>query len=313
LIEAAGALLLTLRFLADQAPSTALYWGVFHAVSAFNNAGFDLTSASLRPYAGDGLILSVVGGLIILGGLGFPVLADLWRQRAHWARLTLHTRVVLHVTTWALGVSTLLYLAIEWGNPETFGPLPVPAKLLNALFAAITPRTAGFESVPTGAFHSATLLLTMALMFVGASPGGTGGGIKTTTLAMIALTVRRIAKGEGEIQLMGRRFSQALAEKAFTVLAIASAFVLGAFALLLITESHNPVATFEKVLFEAISAFGTVGLTAGLTPTLTVPGRILITLLMFVGRVGPLTLVVALANRARKAPISYPEDRVMIG
>lgn len=314
LIEGVGAVLLTLRFLTYRPTSEAIYWGIFHSISAFNNAGFDVTTASLKPLNQDAFVLVPISVMIFLGGIGFPVLMELWRNRGRWERLSVHARIALTVSFWAIGIGTLLYLASEWANPDTFGPMSFPVKLLNAFFAAVTPRTAGFESVPTGAFHPVTLLLTVLLMFMGASPGGTGGGVKTTTLTMVALTVRRIAKGEQEVQLFGRRFSQALSEKAFAVTTLAGVLVVVWTALLMITERANPAATMEWILFEVVSAFGTVGLTAGLTPALTIPGKLLIALMMFIGRLGPLTLAVALAGRTKqRAPLSYPEDRVMIG
>ncbi|HLO02440.1 MAG TPA: TrkH family potassium uptake protein [Symbiobacteriaceae bacterium] len=314
LVEGLGALFLSLRFLTYRPLGEAIYWGIFHAISAFNNAGFDVTFGSLKPLHGDGFVLVPIAFLIFLGGIGFPVLMELWRTRGRWERLSVHARIALTVSLWAVGIGTLLYLLFEWANPETFGPMSPPVKVLNAFFASVTPRTAGFESVATGAFRPVTLLLTVLLMFMGASPGGTGGGVKTTTLTMVALTVRRIAKGEQEVQLFGRRFSQALSEKAFAVTTLATVLVVLWTALLMITERQNPAATMEWILFEVVSAFGTVGLTAGLTPMLTVAGKLLIALMMFIGRLGPLTLAVALAGRTKqKVPLSYPEDRVMIG
>lgn len=314
LVEGLGALFLSLRFLTYRPLGEAIYWGIFHAISAFNNAGFDVTFGSLKPLHGDGFVLVPIAFLIFLGGIGFPVLMELWRTRGRWERLSVHARIALTVSLWAVGIGTLLYLLFEWANPETFGPMSPPVKVLNAFFASVTPRTAGFESVATGAFRPVTLLLTVLLMFMGASPGGTGGGVKTTTLTMVALTVRRIAKGEQEVQLFGRRFSQALSEKAFAVTTLATVLVVLWTALLMITERQNPAATMEWILFEVVSAFGTVGLTAGLTPMLTVAGKLLIALMMFIGRLGPLTLAIALAGRTKqKVPLSYPEDRVMIG
>lgn len=314
LIEGLGALILSIRFLTYRPVGEAIYWGIFHSISAFNNAGFDVTYGNMKPLNHDAFVLVPIACLIFLGGIGFPVLMELWRNRGRWERLSVHARIALTVSLWAVGIGTALYLAFEWANPETFGPMSAPVKLLNAFFASVTPRTAGFESVATGAFHPVTLLLTILLMFMGASPGGTGGGVKTTTLTMVALTVRRIAKGEQEVQLFGRRFSQALSEKAFAVTTLAAILVVVWTAILMITERHNPAATMEWILFEVVSAFGTVGLTAGLTPTLTVAGKLLIALMMFIGRLGPLTLAVALAGRTKqKAPLSYPEDRVMIG
>lgn len=317
-IEATGALLLTLYFSMEYPLKKAAYWGIFHAVSAFNNAGFDVTSVNLKMFARDPFILGVIGHLIILGGTGFIVIEDFWKNR-QWEKLTLHSRVVIKMTALLLGVGTLLFLLLEWGNPQTFGSLPWYHKIANAWFAAVTPRTAGFESVYTGAFRDVTLLFTIILMFIGASPGGTGGGVKTTTFTMMTLTARAVVTGKEELTVMGRRLPKDLAAKAFTITGIALTLVIGVTGLMLVTEGvalADPKTgiTAIRILFEVVSAFGTVGLTAGVTPALTVAGKLLITLMMFVGRVGPLTLVVALAKRRfDRSPIHYPEDRVMIG
>lgn len=317
-IEAIGGLLLSILFAGEQPWGQAVYWGFFHAVSAFNNAGFDLTSASLRPFAASPLILVIISLLILLGGLGFFVVEDIWRNRK-WEKLSLHTRLVLKITPWLIVIPTILFLVLEGNNPATFGPMSWVDKVANAYFAAVTPRTAGFESVITGSLLDVSLLLTIILMFIGAAPGGTGGGIKTTTFSMIALTIRAQATGKDEIQLWGRRLPKDLVDKAMTITAIAAILVVSITGLLLVTEVkalEDPTSPidFVKVLFEVVSAFGTVGLTAGLTPELSVAGRILITLTMFVGRVGPLTMAVALAQRKlSRSPIHYPEERVMIG
>lgn len=318
-IEALGGILLSIRF-AFIYPDwkKAIYFGFFHAVSAFNNAGFDLTSASLKVFNQDPFILMVIAGLIIAGGLGFMVIDEILRKRS-WERFSLQTRLVLVMTVLLTVVPTLLFLALEYGNPATFGPLPWVHKFFNAIFAAVTPRTAGFESVPTGALSSASLLLMMIIMYIGASPGGTGGGIKTTTFAMISMTIRGTATGTEEIQVLGRKMPRDLLDKAVTIAAIAMALILTVAGILLVTEraavdnSSIPI-DFLDVLVEVVSAFGTVGLTAGLTPNLTIAGRLLITLTMFIGRVGPLTMAMALAQRkTARAQIHYPEERVMIG
>ncbi len=315
-IELIGAVLLAAYWSFQMPPGRALYWGLFHAVSAFNNAGFDLTSASMRPFARDPFVLGVIALLFILGGLGFLVMEDIWRNR-RWERLSLHSRLVLRLMALLLVGPTLLILAFEWSNPATLGGLPWYHKIVNAFFAAATPRTAGFESVRTGLMTDASLLLTIILMFIGANSGGTGGGIKTTTFSMVALTIRATALGRDEIQVMGRRLPRDLVDKAVAISAIAMGLIMTLTGVLLVTEVAalaTPEISFLSVLFEAVSAFGTVGLSTGLTPELSLAGRLALTVVMFVGRVGPLTMAVALAQRkAQRAPIHYPEDRVMIG
>jgi trk system potassium uptake protein TrkH len=319
-IEATGALLLWGYFAVVKAypMKQAAYWGLFHAVSAFNNAGFDVTRESLRGFGQDPFVLMVIAVLLVLGGLGFFVIEDVWRNR-RWEKFSLHSRLVLKVSFWLTVIPAVLYFGLEYANPETFGPMPFVHKMTNALFSAVTPRTAGFESVVTGAFRDATLLMTIILMFVGASPGGTGGGVKTTTAAMIAITLRATAKGTEEIQMMNRRLPKDLVDKSITIVAIAIALVLTVTGILLVTEQtalEDPASpiSFIHVLFEVVSAFGTVGLSAGLSGELTSIGKVLITITMFVGRVGPLTMAAALAQRKlTRDPIHYPEDRVMIG
>ncbi len=317
-IEGTGALLLAARWALDHPLGKSLYWGVFHSVSAFNNAGFDITSASLREYNRDPVILLVISSLIILGGIGFLILEDVWRHR-RWAKLSLHSRLALKITGLLLVVGTLFVLGMEYTNPATLGGMPWYHKIFNAYFSAVTPRTAGFESVLTGAMRDATLFFTIILMFIGASPGGTGGGIKTTTFAMIALTIRSTVTGKDHVEVMGRRLPAELVDKAIAVTAIAMGLIVVAGGLLLVTEARSLAdpksgVTFLKLIFEDISAFGTVGLSTGITPDLSHLGKIIITLTMYVGRVGPLTMAVALAQRKYvRNPVYYPEDRVMIG
>lgn len=318
-IEGIGVLLLTLRWAGEMGWARAAYWGLFHAISGFNNAGFDLTSSSLRPFASDPFVIIVISVLIMLGGIGFLVMEDVWKNRLRWERLTLHTRLVLQVTGLLIVAGTLLFLATESQNPETFGSMHWLDKLTNAYFASVTPRTAGFETVMTGKMLDVSLFITIILMFVGASPGGTGGGIKTTTFSMIALTIRATATGREDVHVMGRKLPRELIDKAVTIAAIAMGLIAIMTSLLLLTE-HTGLSDpssgfgFIDVLFEVTSAFGTVGLSTGLTPTLSDAGKLLITLVMFVGRVGPLTMAVALAQRAQaRETLHFPEDRVMIG
>lgn len=318
-IEAVGVLLFSLIFAADLPLPQALYWGLFHGVSAFNNAGIALTSNSLQPFAGSPLVLLLFGTLITMGGIGFFVLQDLWQNWRRRECLSLHTRIVLRVTFWFLIIGTLLILVLEWSNPSTLGPMPWYHKIVNAWFMALAPRSSGFETVPTGSMLDATLLVTIVLMFIGAAPGGTGGGIKITTFTLLLLVVRATASGVDEIRVMGRRLARDLVDKALTITVISLSLVLTMAGLLLVSENAalrdptNPVA-FINVLFEVVSAFGTVGLSTGMTASLSPLGRLLIAVTMFIGRVGPLTIATALAQRKKtRTPLHYPEDRVMIG
>ncbi len=305
-IEAAGAALLALRWLGQEPPGRALYIGVFHAVSAFNNAGFDLMGGfrSLSAYARDPVVSGVIAGLVILGGLGFAVLFDL-RAR----RLTLHSKTVLLATAMLIGAGWALIALLEFGNPNTLGSLPVPARMLAAFFQAVTPRTAGFSTIDIGSLAQPTLVLLVALMFIGASPGGTGGGIKTTTfmtpLAVILSTIR----GAGDPVLFGRRILTQNISKALTIAFVSLAFVLTMSVLLTLSEGVE----FLTALFEVTSGFGTVGLSTGLTPHLTPWGRLIIMLTVFSGRVGLLTIAFGLTRRQRLPRVRYPEERLFIG
>ncbi|HYF92173.1 MAG TPA: TrkH family potassium uptake protein [Symbiobacteriaceae bacterium] len=317
-IEGVAGLLLSLRWLLQYPWQKAFYWGFWHTVSAFNNAGMDVTSENMRPFARDPFVLAIIGGLIILGGIGFPVLQDVWRNRS-WEKLTLHSRLSIKMTVILILVGMALFLVGEWTNGRTFGGLPWYHKLSNAWFAAVTPRTAGFESVLSGSMREFSLLLTIILMFIGASPGGTGGGIKTTSFAMIIKSIQTISSGQEEVTIMGRRIPKDLIEKAFVIASLAMLLCVAVSMALLITErpmlaTPNSDHTGLDLIYEVVSAFGTVGLSTGLTPFLSVAGKVLITLTMFIGRVGPLTMAVALAQRSLgRSPIHYPEDRVMIG
>lgn len=307
-IEGTGALILFLRWLRDLPPERAAYFGIFHAVSAFCNAGFDLWGNSLVRFVDDITVNLVMGGLIIIGGLGFYVLADVWQNR-RFGRLNLHSKLVIKTTALLIGAGTVLMYILEMRNPATLAPLSLKGKILAAWFAAVTPRTAGFNSINVGAMTDAALFLTIILMFIGASPGSTGGGVKTTTFATLALAVWATVTGKTEVETFHRRLAREVVDKA---LAIAMMSLMLVASVTLILAATQP-ARFLTVLFEATSAFGTVGLSMGVTPSLTTFGKLLIILLMYAGRVGPLTLAMAIAVRRGPVNIRLPEDRVVVG
>lgn len=305
-VEASGAAILTLRWMGEEPFGRALYLGVFHSISAFNNAGFDLMGGfrSLTAYAGDPVVSLIIAGLIILGGLGFSVLFDL-RSR----RLMLHSKTVLLATGMLIGIGTALIALFEFANPKTLGALPVPERLLAAFFHAVTPRTGGFSTIEIRSVAEPTLVLIAALMFIGASPGGTGGGIKTTTfmapLAVILSTIR----GTGEPAIFGRRIMVQNINKALTIAFVSLAFVFAMSVMLAAVERVE----FLPALFEITSGFGTVGLSTGLTPHLSPWGRIIVMLTVFSGRVGLLTVAFGLTRRHRPPRVRYPEERLYIG
>ncbi|MCL6450491.1 MAG: TrkH family potassium uptake protein [Acetobacteraceae bacterium] len=308
-LEGAGALALTLRLAFDYPFPRALALGVFHAVSAFNNAGFDLFSTSLVGFVDDFPVILIMAGLIIAGGLGFAVMSEIaaWRRGV---RLSLHSRLALAVTAALILGGWIAVFLLELGNPETLAPLSPQGKALASFFHAVTPRTAGFNSVPTGRLRPATQLLTVMLMFIGGSPNSTAGGIKTTTFATVVLAVWAIVRGRPGVEVFERRIPAELVSRALAVTLIAVALVVGMTGVLLITEGQEPLAT----LFEVTSAFGTVGLSTGMTPSLTTAGRLLIVATMFAGRVGPLTLALAIAHRQRRGGVlRHPEEKIMVG
>jgi trk system potassium uptake protein TrkH len=300
--EGVGAVLLTGAFLArshDVVESA--WWGVFHAVSAFNNAGFDLMGGfqSLHAFADDPFVLAPIGVLIVLGGLGFAIVGDVAGKR-RWQRLALETKIVLLTTIALLFGGAAVIGMFEWSNPATLGAMPEAQRPLNALFESATLRTAGFSAIDTGALTEASLFVVMALMFIGGASGSTAGGIKVNTFSILLVAIISTARGRPSAEAFGRRIPHILIYRALSValLSIAAVFVVA-----LGLELATVGTSFVQVAFEAISAVGTVGASTGITPDLPEVARLIIIPAMFLGRLGPLTLVLALTARAR--PIAY--------
>jgi trk system potassium uptake protein TrkH len=309
-IEAIGALILTLRWYSDFGWGKALYYGVFHSISAFNNSGFDLFGnfSSLTAFVGDPIINITIMLLIICGGLGFIVLADLL---AHPKKFRIHTKIVLQVSGALILLGAVVILIMEFTNPKTLGPLPLGTKVLAAFFQSVSPRTAGFNTINLASMYDTTLLSMIVLMFIGASPGSTGGGIKTTTFISIVLSVLSTYRSDPHVVLEGRTLPKDVIQKAWAITTSAAFLIFLIISILSLTEKTDLL----TVLFEVTSAFGTVGLSLGLTPTLSVIGKMAIILTMFIGRVGPLTLAFVLSQKKNKqaAHIKYPDERIMIG
>jgi trk system potassium uptake protein len=293
-------------------PGNIAWAAVFHAVSAFCNAGFSNVYGGMIPFAGDFIVLLTLMGLIVLGGLGFPVLDELLRaaimklRRKRANVLSLHTRVVLRTSAILLGIMTIAYWVLEWN--QSMQPLSYPDRIVAAAFQSVSSRTAGFAVIDIGAMRPATWALTCAAMFIGASPGSTGGGVKTTTIAALFAGLRA-ELGMRAPHLLDRTVPQTMIRKAIGVAFLSMMIVLFAFFLLLLLEPLPPL----ELAFEVVSAFSTTGLSTGITPKLSVPGKLLITLLMFVGRIGPLTLALALATKSQKTLVQLPEERLAIG
>ncbi|MBQ3270652.1 MAG: Trk family potassium uptake protein [Clostridia bacterium] len=314
-IESAGTLLLSLRFVPLFGWKRGAWMALFHAVSAFCNAGFDLFGrfASLTAFAGDPLVLLTVAGLIVFGGLGFSVILETLRNRQGFRALSLHARIVLLLTPALLVAGTGFFVLAERSNAATLASQGVGGRVLNAFFQSVTLRTAGFNTIDQSALRDGSKLFSALLMAIGASPASTGGGVKTTTVAVVFFLMRSVVRGEGEVNIARRRLSNDTARRALAVAALFVGVLLaGTLAIALIEDGRFSLA---DILFEAASAMGTVGVSAIGTPNLSAASRAVLLPMMFLGRVGPLTLAVALARRQGRAHAAskYPEERIMIG
>jgi trk system potassium uptake protein TrkH len=314
-IELTGAVILTARWAGEHGIGQAAYYGLFHAISAFNNAGFALFSDSLVRYRGDWIVNLIVTTLVICGGLGFVVLTEIGRVRAY-RRFSTHARLVITLTAALVFVTTAAIWFIERNNPRTLQPLGIGEALLASYFQAVTPRTAGFNTLDIGAMQHASLFLLILLMFVGAAPGGTAGGEKISTFSITVAVIWAMVRGAPEPTLLRRRIPQLLVARAFSICLIGFLALNVVAALLLLTEGRELL----PILFETTSAFGTVGLSMGeagapvsLAGHFSAVGKVLVIAMMFMGRIGPLTLAVALARRREPARVRHPEGRFLLG
>ena len=314
-IELVGAVTLCFRFVPLYGWKHGTWMALFHSVSAFCNAGFDLFGnyASLTAFSGDPLVLLTVASLIILGGLGFSVILETARNRQGFRNLSLHTRIVLMTTLVLLLAGTVFYWIVERTNAETLAGCSEGEKILNAFFQSVTMRTAGFNSFDLSGFRDGSKLFSSLLMIIGASPASTGGGIKTTTIATLTLLMLSVVRGESEVNVARRRLSDDISRRALTVSVLfLTTLLTGTLIISLIENGRFPL---EDILFEASSAMGTVGVSAIGTPNLSSASRAILLPMMFLGRVGPLTLAVAVAKRqgGLRTASKYPEERIMIG
>ena len=316
LLEGVGALLLATRFIPRFGFFRGLWYSIFHAISGFCNAGFDLLGgaygafSSVSGVSDDPVILLTLSILIVVGGLGFFVWADIWRHRC-WRKLSLYTKMVLVITAGLLLFGFCYVLAAEWGNPETLGDMPWWQKMLNALFQSVTLRTAGFDALGQGGLRESTLAVSVILMLIGGSSGSTAGGIKTVTVGVLLLGLRAGLAGREQVTIRKRTIPNQQVLNAMTlVLAVGSMFI---FASLLITTIEG--LPYLDVAFEVASAMATVGLTVGITPELSAVSKLLLVVLMYLGRVGILSFSIAfLMRRRRTVKIHYPElTNIVIG
>jgi trk system potassium uptake protein TrkH len=316
-IESTGALLLFVKFQSQYSYAEAAYHAVFHSISAFCNAGLSTFSTNLEAYNRDQSVILIIGFLIIFGGLGFAVIRELYDKVKHpYTMLSLHTKLSIISTFILIIAGMIIFYLIE--RRSAYMGMPLSAKLANAFFQSVTPRTAGFDTIPQMNLTEVSILVTIILMFIGVCPGSTGGGIKATSMAVILLVVFSRFRGRDSANIFRRSISKETVFQAITVFILASMAIAIAFAALMFVQERSLPHTsahgwFVEHLFEVVSAFGTVGLSLGLTPKLLTPGKLIIILTMFTGRVGLLTLAFSLVRLPKRGEIVYSEESVMIG
>jgi trk system potassium uptake protein TrkH len=309
--EAAGAVCFYIQYSNGNPTDISIWLSVFQSISSFNNAGFDLSGnfQSLSAYQTNPLMLLVTAGLIIIGGIGFLVIVDLFRTKWKLSRLSLDTKLVLSTTGILLLLGTAVILLTEFRNTDTLGNLTLPYQILNAFFQSVTARTAGFNTVNIGSLATYTIFFLVILMFIGGSSGSTAGGVKVNTFGMLSATVLSTIRGKEHAGIFGREFSEQQINRALTVVLLSIGFICVMLLLLTLTEGFK----FIDLLFETVSAFGTVGLSRGITPDLSIAGRLIIAITMFVGRLGPFTVALALVQRQQIAKFRYKQENVRIG
>lgn len=322
LIEGIGAFFYALKFVPQFGFIDGIGKAVFNAVSAFCNAGMDiLGDNSLASYRGSILVNFTTMALIIVGGIGFPVWTDIVRTIKEklkdgfsiskaWRKLQLHTKLVLAITIILILGGMFLITALEWNNPNTLGPLPWWEKLLAGLFQSVTTRTAGFYTIPQENFTDASSLICILLMFIGGSPSGTAGGVKTVTIGMVIISVMSIIKGRKDTEIFGRKISESYVKKGMAVILLSLSIII--FTLIALCMAEN--VDFMSMLYEVTSASATVGLSKSLTPNLSLAGKIIIMMAMYVGRIGPITLALFFNTKhEKKRKCSLPEEKIIVG
>ncbi len=317
LFELAGAIILSTRFIPMYGVVKGIENSVFHSISAFCNAGFDLFGGfkSITEFSSDPVVVLTMAVLTVIGGLGFFVLLDIYQSKMHFAKFSLHTKLVLVITTTLLVLGFIFTVSFEWDNQATLGSMNFFEKLLNGLFQSVTLRTAGFSTIDQAQLTDSSKLIGIIFMFIGASPASTGGGVKTTTIGVLVLMVISIVRANDSVVVFGKQIPVNVFKRALTVVLI-SLFIMMSGAIVLSLAERSSGMKMIDLLFESTSAFGTVGLSSAGTPSLSRFSQIFLIPVMFLGRVGPLTLAFALANRLEhnaKNRLHYPEDKPMIG
>ena len=318
-VEGLGALLLSTQFIPQFGLWKGLYYSVWTAISAFCNAGFDLMGnvsgqfSSLTSYANNPVIIYTISALIIIGGLGFAIWSEFYNYKER-KKISLHTKVVVIITAILLFGGAILMFVFEYSNPNTLGPMSIGEKINNAFFASVTTRTAGFNTISTDGMTMAGKFLTILLMFVGGSPGSTAGGLKTATLGILVVTLISIIRGREDVEIFKKRISKETVYKAFAIFFLSLTLVITV--ILLLAATQSPKTPFMWIVYEAVSAYATVGLDLGLSPHLNIAGKLIIAFTMYLGRVSPMTVLLALTSRMqknKKVSIKYPEDKILIG
>ena len=308
IIEGIGAFLLSTRFIPIYGFIKGLWFSIFHAISAFCNAGFDITGNSIVPFVGDFIVNITICFLVIFGGLGFSVLIDILNTK-NFKKLHLHSKLVISITIILIIAGMLIFLIIERNNPDTLLNLTGKEKFLSSFFQSVISRTAGFNSVDISKINDTTAFIMIILMYVGGSPASTAGGIKTTTFGTTLLTTIAVIKGNKDVVIFNKRLNQDIINRSIAIVSIGLILILTVSIILTITEKS----LFLDVLFETTSAFGTVGLSRGITPSLSNIGKIMISLTMYTGRVGSLTMAFAFAQRQKQDLYRYSEGNIMVG
>lgn len=309
-IELVGAVVLSFKFIPEYGLKTGVIYSLFHAISAFCNAGFDILGDSLSMYVGSPIVILTICSLIVLGGIGYTVYLDVMKNR-NFRKLTLHSKMAITITL-ILILSGMVFIFIsEYSNPETLKSLNFGEKVLASLMQSITVRTAGFYSIDLGATRAATAFCMIILMFIGGSPSSTAGGIKTTTFGTLVVAVASIVRGKTEIEIFNRSIPKYLVFRALAVISVAATLVVTMIMILTVTENQD----FLDIVYEVVSSFSTAGVTRGITDKLSDIGKVLILLTMYVGKVGPLTLAFAIAKKTsrREERYKYPEGKPLIG
>ncbi|MFA9397574.1 MAG: TrkH family potassium uptake protein [Clostridiaceae bacterium] len=310
-IEIVGAILLSFKFIPIYGVETGIYYSVFHSISAFCNAGFDLFGGyrSLTIFSDSAIVILTISAIVIIAGLGFSVWSEIYTHRK-LKKFSLHAKLVLSMTLFLFVFGTIMFFILEYNNPGTIKNMTLKGKILSSVFASVTPRTAGLNSISVRDMTPGGKFLTVLYMFIGGSPGSTAGGIKTTTIGVLLLTVVSVIHGRSDTEVFKTRISKEIVYRAFAITVIGLFIIIFDVLILSITEVG---AELTEILFEVVSAFATVGLSMGLTGKLTPIGKIVIMITMYAGRVGPLTLALALAKNNNSSGVKYPEEKILVG